>query len=86
MSNAPRIEFSYLVFWTKQARTWPPERRAALLPAVEAVLAQPDFEPNAYARRYPVPGLDDAGHAGASLAALAQVLRAFDPPPAPEGD
>lgn len=48
-----------------------------MLPAVAAVLAQPDFEPNAYARQYHVPGLDDSAHAGASLTALAQVLRAF---------
>ncbi|MBP7691284.1 MAG: hypothetical protein KA764_05180 [Anaerolineales bacterium] len=77
MSNAPRIEFSYQVFWTKQALAWSAERRAAVLTAVAAVLAQPDFEPNAYARQYHVPGLDDSAHAGASLTALAQVLRAF---------
>jgi len=82
-ADAPRIAFSYAVFWTKQARQWDTARQTAVLHAVRAVLRQPDFEPNDYARRYSVPGLDDeapAGaraHAGASLAALAQVLAAL---------
>lgn len=82
-ADAPRIAFSYAVFWTKQARQWDTARQTAMLHAVRAVLRQPGFEPNAYARRYSVPGLDDAApagggaHAGASLVALEQVLAAF---------
>ena len=76
----PRVEFSYTIFWTKQARTWDAARRAAVRGAVQAVLAQPGFEPNAYERRYPVPGLDDQAHAGASLLALDKVLRALMAP------
>lgn len=80
-ANAPRIDFSYTVFWTKHALTWTPDQRRAALAATEAVLAQPDFEDNAYARRYVVPGLNalladsrEPAHAGASLLALRQVL------------
>lgn len=75
--NEPQIDFSYTVFWTKQARQWPPERRAEVLAAVQNVLHQPDFLLNAYARRYAVPGLEAQTHSGASLAALAKVLTAF---------
>jgi hypothetical protein len=75
--STPRIDFSYTVFWTKQARQWKPERRAEVLAAVQASLRQPDFQLNAYARRYAVPGLDEQMHAGASLAALEKVLIAF---------
>lgn len=75
--NEPRIDFSYTVYWTKQARQWPPERRAKILAAVQAIVRQPDFLLNAYARRYAVPGLDEQTHAGASLAALEKVLTAF---------
>lgn len=77
MSAAPRIDFSYTVFWTKQARAWEPERRRAALNAVRAVRAGPDFLLNAYERRYFIPLLDSQHHSGASLAALEKVLQAF---------
>lgn len=73
----PRVDFSYTVFWTKQVRAWDAQRRAAVGAALSQVVAQPDFEANAYARRYAVPGLDDQAHAGASLLALRKVLAAF---------
>lgn len=79
--DAPRVDFSYTVFWTKQVRQWTPTRRAAVEAALAEVLRRPDFELNAYERRYRVPGLDEdapaRAHAGASLAALAKVLKAF---------
>lgn len=75
--NAPRIDFSYTIYWTKQARAWDTVRRAAIHTALAPVLAQPGFEPNAYARRYAVSGLDDLHHSGASLLALKKVLEAF---------
>jgi hypothetical protein len=78
----PRVDFSYTIFWTKQARSWEASRRAAVLAALEPVLAQPGFEANDYERRYTVPGLDAQAHAGASLVALDKVLRAFDQAPA----
>ena len=76
--NAPRIEFSYTIYWTRQVRGWDAARRAAIMEALGPVLAQPGFEPNAYARRYPVLGLDDLAHSGASLLALKKVLAAFE--------
>ncbi|MGQ0605102.1 MAG: hypothetical protein ACT4QE_25775 [Anaerolineales bacterium] len=77
MSAAPHIDFSYTVFWTKQARAWDAARRAAVREAVRAVMVGPDFLLNAYERRYIVPGLDAQQHSGASLAALEKVLQAF---------
>jgi hypothetical protein len=73
----PRVDFSYTIFWTKQVRGWDPARREAVNAALSRVLAQPDFESNAYARRFTVPGLDEQAHAGASLLALSKVLAAF---------
>jgi hypothetical protein len=73
----PRADFSYTIFWTKQVRAWDAVRRAAVSAALGPVLAQPDFEANAYARRYAVPGLDDQAHSGLSLIALRKVLAAF---------
>ncbi len=74
----PRVEFSYAIFWTKQARQWDAARRQAMGRAVRELLAQPGFEANAYERRYAVPGLDDQAYAGASLAALVKVLDALE--------
>ena len=76
--DKPRVEFSYTLYWTKQVRQWDAARRAAIMEALEPVLAQPGFEPNAYERRYAVPGLDDLAHSGASLLALKKVLTAFE--------
>ncbi|MCC6188518.1 MAG: AI-2E family transporter [Anaerolineales bacterium] len=79
----PQVEFSYIIFWTEQARQWSPERRAAVQTALGEVLAQPGFENNAYQRRYNVPGLDEQAHAGSSLLALRKVLAAFEAGEAP---
>lgn len=73
----PRVEFSYTIFWTKQARQWEAARRQTVGAALDQVLAQPGFEANDYERRYRVPGLDDQAHAGASLLALRKVLQAL---------
>lgn len=77
VGNAPRVDFSYTIYWTKQARQWDVPRRAAIHAALLQTLAQPGFEANAYARRYTVPGLDEQAHSGASLIALKKVLAAF---------
>ncbi|OGO47961.1 MAG: hypothetical protein A2W37_13760 [Chloroflexi bacterium RBG_16_63_12] len=76
--NAPRVDFSYTVYWTKHVRQWDAARRAAVREALLQVIRQPGFEPNAYARRYTVTGLDDLAHSGASLIALKKVLAAFE--------
>jgi hypothetical protein len=73
----PRVEYSYTVYWTKQVRAWDAARREGVGAALADVLAQPDFEDNAYERRYTVAGLDEQAHAGASLLALRKVLEAF---------
>jgi predicted PurR-regulated permease PerM len=76
--DAPRVDFSYTVYWTKHVPEWDAARRAAVREALQQVLSQPGFEPNAYERRYTVPGLDDLAHSGASLVALKKVLAAFE--------
>ncbi len=77
-ADAPRVDFSYTVYWTKQVREWGAARRAAVQEALRPVLRRPGFEANAYERRYTVPGLDDLAHSGASLLALKKVLAAFE--------
>lgn len=75
--NEPAVDFSYTIFWTKQARQWSPERRAAVQAALAAVLAGEGFLNNAYERRYTLAALGAQAHAGASLLALDKVLTAF---------
>jgi hypothetical protein len=83
----PRVDFSYTIYWTKQARAWDADRRASVLHALGPVLSQPDFEANLYARRFSVPGLDEHAHAGASLLALRKVLLALqDEHPTPKAE
>lgn len=76
--DPPRIQFSYTIYWTKMVREWDAERRQAIAQALAAILAQPDFEPNAYERRYRIAGWDDLAHSGESLLALQKVLVAFE--------
>ena len=72
-----RADYSYRVFWTKQARGWEVARRRSILLAARAVAASEAFEPNAFERRYRVEGVDGE-HSGASVWALVQVLDAFN--------
>jgi hypothetical protein len=74
----PRVEFSYIIFWTNQARQWDTARRRSVADALAVVLGGPGFEANDYQRRYHVPGLDDQRHAGASLMALSKVLESME--------
>jgi hypothetical protein len=69
--------FSYAIFWTRLAQSWPPERRQRIRLAVEAVTRQPDFSANLYLRNYRIAELDEQAHAGASLQALLRVLQAL---------
>lgn len=73
-----RIETGYRLFWTKMALQWDAERRAEVAAAVAAAIAAPEFEGNALERRFTVPEVDTQAHSGASLVALAEVLRALD--------
>jgi len=72
-----RVDYSYRVFWTKQARGWPAARRRSIRAAARALAASDVFEPNAFERRYSVEDVDGE-HSGASLLALVQVLEALD--------
>ena len=72
-----RVDYSYRVFWTKQARGWDVARRRSILGAARALTASEAFEPNTFERRYQVEDVD-GDHSGASLLALIQVLEAFD--------
>jgi len=74
---AQAAEFSYTIFWTREAQSWSEQRRGEVGRAVEAVTGRPGFADNLYLRNYRVPGLDEQAHAGASLQALLKVLRAL---------
>jgi hypothetical protein len=71
-------DYAYTLYWTRQVRSWPADRRAKITSVVESVTSDPDFRPNEFYRVYTVPGLDESAHAGASLQALLSVLTAFD--------
>ena len=77
--EAEGVDYSYRIFWTKQAREWGDARRARVAEAVRGVMARPGFERNHVERRYEVPALGDGlAHSGASLLALDEVLGALD--------
>lgn len=76
-SDAAR--YSYRVFWTREARRWPADRRKVVLAAVRHVVGSAGFVENRFDRRYAVEGLDDSLHAGESLTALIAVLEALGP-------
>lgn len=70
------IDYSYTVFWTKTARTWDAEKRSDVMRQVERRLKSPEFQANAFDRKYAVDGVEGT-HAGASLLTLRKVLKAL---------
>ena len=80
--SVDKIEMGYRLYWTKTALTWDAERRTEVAARVAVVIAAPGFEGNALERRYAVEGLET--HSGASLLALAAVLRALADQDEPE--
>lgn len=76
--TAERIDAGYHFYWTKVASEWDAERRKQMAVQVAGVIKSPGFENNALERRFHVPDLDTLAHSGASLLALANVLRALD--------
>ena len=72
-----RIDAGYRLFWTKIALSWNGDRRTTMAGRVADAIGAPDFENNALERRFRVEGLDEQAHSGASLLALAEVLRAL---------
>ncbi len=75
--SKPDPELAYTFHWTKVVREWDPSRRSSALAAVEKAIADEEFEPNQYLRKYVVPEVDLEAHAGASLLVLHKVLSAF---------
>ena len=75
--DAAGIEYAYTVYWTKQVRDWDAARRTAAASAIEALIAQPDFDATAFERQYALDVAGDGLFAGASVLALRKVLRAF---------
>lgn len=75
-SPAPQPELAYAVQWLETIRDWSPDQRRAIGQAVQTVVAAPDFAPTS-TRRYVVDGLESRV-SGASLAALAQALAAWE--------
>jgi hypothetical protein len=73
-----RIDFAYTIFWTKMVRTWGEEKRKVMAAKVDELTASDDFINNAFERKFKIEGLDDSGHAGASIVALKKVLEAFE--------
>ena len=71
-----RVDYSYTVFWTKQARLWDAAKRGAVAQEVARLVASADFNANFYQRTYTLTEVDGA-HAGASLLALQKVLEAL---------
>lgn len=76
--STDKIDAGYRLFWTKLALTWDPARRPLMAARVAAVIEGEGFEVNALERRFRVEGLDDQAHSGASLVALAAVLRGLE--------
>lgn len=75
--DLPDPAYSYAVYWIKQVRSWPEQRREHIRVTVGRIIRHEDFEPSLYHRQYRVPGLDDVRHAGASLIQLLRVLEHF---------
>jgi len=73
-----RITTGYRMYWTKLAIAWDAGRRGHIAGRLAEVFGSPGFEDNMLERRFHVPDLDEQAHSGASLQALAEVLRALD--------
>ena len=70
------IDYSYTIYWTKTARLWHVDRRAAIAGKLAALLNSSDFQANLFDRQYSLQGIEGA-HSGASLIALQKVLQAL---------
>ncbi len=71
-----RVDYSYTIFWTKNARLWDKAKREDVAQRLAAAIDSPDFDANFYQRTHTLEGVDGA-HAGASLLALQKVLQAL---------
>lgn len=73
-SAAVSPEYSYRIFWAKQALDWSLDERSRILKELEDIVSSKGFEANTYRRRYRLEAFDDRDHAGASLLELRDVL------------
>jgi hypothetical protein len=71
-------EYSYRIFWTKQALSWTGDERAQVKLEVENIMRRGDFEVNEFSRRYTLNTYGGNKHAGASLLVLHDVLSNLD--------
>ncbi len=76
VAGRDRIDYSYTVFWTKNARLWDTAKREAIARHLSKLIASDDFDANFYQRTYTLTDVDGA-HSGASLLALQKVLEAL---------
>ena len=71
-----RVDYSYAVFWTKNARWWDAAQRETVAQHLAELVASSDFDANFYQRAYTLAVVEGA-HSGASLLALQKVLEAL---------
>ncbi len=76
IASRDRVDYSYAVFWMKNARLWDHPKREAVEQHVNVLINSPDFDANFYERRYALEGVEGS-HSGASLIALRKVLEAL---------
>ena len=76
IATRDRVDYSYTVFWTKNARLWDKQKRADMLQRVNTLIRSPEFSANPYNRNYTLEGVDGS-YSGASLLALQKVLEAL---------
>jgi hypothetical protein len=71
-------DYSYRLFWAKEALDWEAQERQQVREAVLEILEMENFKANSYQRRYSLEVVDDNKHAGASMLALYTVLQELD--------
>jgi hypothetical protein len=76
-ASPPDPDYSYIIYWTKEARTWSRNFRQEAMTEVESLFSEPGFVANEYQRRYQLPQVDASSHSGASVLALRKVLQAL---------
>ena len=76
VTSRDRVDYSYSIFWTKNARQWDKQKRDDALQRVNALIQSPEFAANPYQRNYQLEGIEGS-HSGASLIALQKVLEAL---------
>ena len=76
VATRDRVDYSYTVFWTKQARLWDESQRAGAAQQLAVLIESPEFDANFFERHYILKQVEGS-HSGASLLALQKVLRAL---------